>query len=132
MLKKRAKGGNLAKISPFSDKKGLIRIRGRIKHANLSFEEHPNLLSTKHEMVNLISRDLHQENNHEGAEYVRSVFQQNFWIWGLRNVLRSIKSQCVFCCKLRAQTKIPFIADLPTERLDYPSYPFINGLFRSI
>ena len=40
--------------------------------------------------------------------------------------MRKIKSHCVFCRKLRAQTKVPFMADLPTERLDYQSYPFIN------
>ena len=111
-------------FSPFYDEKGLIRIRGRIKHANLSFEQrHPILLSTKHEMVNLMLRDLHQEHNHEGVEYVRSVIQQKFWILGLRNALRSIKSQCVFCRKKRAQTKVPFMVALPTERLDYQSYP---------
>ena len=126
-VKKTNKGWNLAKFSPFSDEKGLIRIRGRIKHANLSFEQrHPILLSTRHEMVNLILQDLHQEHNHEGVEYVRSVIQQKFSILGLRKALRKIKSQCVFCRKLRAQTKVPFMADLPTERLDYPSYPFIK------
>ena len=126
MLKNEQKG-NLAKFSPFSDEKGLIRIRGRIKHANLSFEQrHPILLSTKHEMVNLMLRDLHEEHNHEGVEYVRSVIQQKFWILGLRNALRKVESQCVLCRKLRAQTKVPFMADLPTERLDYQSYPFIN------
>ena len=42
-LKKTNKGGNLAKFSLISDEKGLIRIRGRIKHANLSFEQRYNL-----------------------------------------------------------------------------------------
>ena len=112
MLKNEQRG-NLAKFLPFADEKGLIRIRGRIKHANLSFEQrHPISVSTKHEMVKLMLRDLHQEQNHEGVEYVRSVVQQKFWNLGLRNALRSIKSQCVFCPKLRAQTKVPFMADL--------------------
>ena len=71
-------------------------------------------------------RDLHFEHNHEGVEYVRSVIQQKFWIIGLRNALRSIKSSCVFCRKLRAQNKTPLMADLPPERLDYQSYPFTN------
>ena len=118
---------NLAKFSPPSDGKGVIRIRGRIKHATLSFEQrHPILLSTKHEMVNSMLRDSHQEHNYEGVEYVRSGIQQKLWILALRNALRSIKGQCVFCRKLRAHTKVPFMADLPTERLDYQSYPFIN------
>ena len=54
-VKKTNKGGSLAKLSPFSDEKWLIRIRGRIKHANLSFEQrHPILISRKHAMVNLM------------------------------------------------------------------------------
>ena len=121
------KGGNLAKLSPFSDEKGLIRIRGPIKHANLGFEQRqPILLSTNHEMVNLMLRDLHQEHNRGGVENVRSVIQQKIWILGLRNALRSIKSQCVFCRKLPAQTKVPFLADLPTKSFVYQSCPFIN------
>ena len=71
-------------------------------------------------------RDLHFEHNHEGVEYVRSVIQQKFWIIGLRNALRIVKTSCVFCRKLRAQNKTPFMADLPPERLDYQSYPFTN------
>ena len=71
-------------------------------------------------------RDLHFEHNHEGVEYVRSVIRQKFWIIGLRNALRSIKSSCVFCRKLPAQNKTPLMADLPPERLDYQSYPFTN------
>ena len=121
------KVGDLSKFSPFFDDTGLIRIRGRIKHANLTFEQrHPILLSTKHEMVGVMLRDLHHENNHEGVEYVRSVIQQKFWILGLRNALRRIKNNCVFCRKIRAETKAPLMADLPLERLDYQSYPFTN------
>ena len=106
-VQKTNKGGNLAKFSLICDEKGLIRVRGRIKEANLSFEQrHPILLSTKHEKVTLMFRDLHQEHNHERFEYARSVVQQKFRILGLRNALRSIKSQCVFCRKLRAQMKV--------------------------
>ena len=71
-------------------------------------------------------RDLHFEHNQEGVEYVRGVIQRKFWIFGLRNALRSIKSSCVFCRKLRAQSKTPLMADLPPERLEYQSYPFTN------
>ena len=70
-VKKMNKGRNLAKLSPFYDEKGLIRNRGCIKHAKLSFEQrHPILRSTKHELVKLILRDLNHELNHEGVEYV--------------------------------------------------------------
>ena len=121
------KVGVLAKFSPFFDNTGIIRVGGRIKHANLSFEQrHPILLSTKHDLVKVLLRDLHLEHNHEGVEYIRSVIQQKFWILGLRNALRSIKSSCVFCRKLRAQINLPLMADLPAERLDYQSHPFTH------
>ena len=59
------KDGHLAKVSPFFDECGMIRIRGRIKHANLSFQQRPPILSsTKHDMVSVMLRDLHLENNH--------------------------------------------------------------------
>ena len=124
---KTEKVGNLSKFAPFFDEKGVIRIRVCIKYANLSFEQrHPVLLSTKHDMVMTMLRDLHFENNHEGVEYVRSVLQQKFLIIGLRNGLRSVKTSCVFCRKIGAQNKTPFMADLPPERLDNQSYPFTN------
>ena len=57
----------------------MIRIRGRTKRANLSFQQrHLTVLSTKHIMVSVMLRDLHLQNNHEGVEYVRSVIQQKF------------------------------------------------------
>ena len=76
---KTSKGVILAKFSPFLVENGLIRIRGRIKHANLSFQQrHSILLSTKHSFVSVMLHDLHLGPNHEGVEYVRSVIQQNF------------------------------------------------------
>ena len=79
MFGKTSKCGDVVKVSPFFDECGVIRIRGRIKHANLSSQQRsPILLSTKHDMVSVMLRDLHLENNHEGVEYVRSVIQQMF------------------------------------------------------
>ena len=87
------KGESFSKFAPFSDS----------KHANLSFEQrHPVLLATKHDMITTMLPDFHYEHNHEGVGHARSVIQQKFWITGLRNALRSIKSSCVICRKLRA------------------------------
>ena len=118
---------DMAKFSSFFDDTGKIRVGGRIKHATLSFEQrHLILLSTKHNFLKVLLLDFHLEHNHEGVEYVRSVIQQKFWILGLRNALRSFKSSCVFCRKLRAQINLPLMADLPAERLVYQSYPFTH------
>ena len=47
-----------------------------------------------------------------------NIVQQRFWIFGVRNVLRSIKNKCITCRRGRAQTMTPVMAELPTERLD--------------
>ena len=76
------KGGTVSKFAPLFDEKGVIRFRGRIKHANLGFgQRHPVLLFT----------------NHECLEYVGIVMEQKLWIIGLRYDSRSIKSNCVLC-----------------------------------
>ena len=76
------KGGISSKFAPLFDEKGVIRLRGHIKHANLSFEQrHPVLLST----------------NHDCVEYEGTVIEPKLWIIWLRNDSRSIKCSCVLC-----------------------------------
>ena len=74
----------------------------------------------------LMLKQAHADNNHEGTEYVRSVLQQEYWIMGLRNALRSIKHQCIQCRKVSAQPLQPQMADFPKERLTGTNHPFQN------
>ena len=66
------------------------------------------------------------KNHHQGIDYLRSKVQERYAILKLRSTLRSIKSNCVLCRKLRAATIQPITADLPKERLAYQSPPFTN------
>ena len=64
MFGKTTEGGDLE----FFDETGMLRIRNRIKHANLSFQQrYPILLSTKHDFVNVLLRNLQLKQNHEGV-----------------------------------------------------------------
>ena len=74
-------------MSPFIEEDETIRVKGRLKHSNLDYNvKHPILLTAKHPVVQ------HQDNLHEGTEYVKNMPQQEYWIIGLRNSLRKIKS----------------------------------------
>ena len=116
------KGIKILQFSPFLDEDGLIRAKGRIGKSQLDFNaKHPILLHWKHHAVELLLRNEHKANQHEGTEHVRNFVhnvQQKMWILGIRNALRSIKNKCVTCRKGRAQTIAPVMADLPKERLD--------------
>ena len=85
------KNSKILQFSPFIDKQGLIRAQGRIGKSQLSFEtQHPILLHWKHHVVELSLRNEHKNSHHEGTEHVRNIVQQEFWILGLRNALRSM------------------------------------------
>ena len=101
-------------FSPFLDEEGIICAKGRIGKSHLDFNaKHPILLNWKHHAVELILRNEHKNNQH-----VKNIVQQNMWILGIRNALRSIKNKCVTCRKSREQTISLVMADLPEERLD--------------
>ena len=96
-----------------------IRAKGKISKSQLGFNAKlPILLHWKHHAVELFLRYEHQDNQHEGTEHVRNIVQQNMWILGIPNALRSIKNKCFTCRKGRAQTIAPVMFDLPEERLD--------------
>ena len=74
---------NLGRLSPFLAEDGSMRLRGRLRRSELSFQtKHPMLLSAKHPLVILMLKQAHADNNHEGTEYVRSVLQQEYWKYG--------------------------------------------------
>ena len=75
------------------------------------------ILDAKHEAIQLLLEREHQENLHQGTEYLWNVVQQRFWIIGLRNALRSIKYHCVKCRKGGIKAYQPKISDLLPERV---------------
>ena len=77
---------NIAKLSPFIEEDGTIGVKVRLKHSSLDYNaKHPILLTSKHPVVQLLLEKAHQDNLHEGTEYVRNMLQQEYWIIGLRN-----------------------------------------------
>ena len=87
---------NITKLSTFIEKDGTIKVKGRLKHLNLDYNaKHPILLTAQHPVVQLLLEKAHRDNLHEGTEYVRNMLQQEYWIIGLRNALRKIKSRCI-------------------------------------
>ena len=118
---------NIAKLSPFIEEDGTIRVKGRLKHSNLDYNaKHPILLTAKHPVVQLLLEKAHRDNLHEGTEYARNMLQQEYWIIGLRNALRKIKSRCIKCRHRNANPIHPPMADLPRERLDEHVFPFTH------
>ena len=118
---------DLKKLSSFMDNHNLMRIKGRLRHADASYEmRQPILLSAKHPIVRKLTEDAHESNYHEGTKYVRSILQQNYWIIGLQNALRNLILKCVKCRKQQVGGVQPFMADPPRERMEKRVFPFNN------
>ena len=110
---------NNAKLSPFIEEDGTIRVKGRLKYSNLDYNaKHPILLTAKHLVVQFLFEKAHQDNLNEGTEYMRNTLQQEYWIIGLGDALRKINSSCIKYRHRIANPIHPPMADLPRERLD--------------
>ena len=89
---------NPAKLSPSIEENGTIRVKDRLKHSNLDYNaKHPILLTAKYPVVQVLLEKAHRDNLHQGTEYVRDMLQQEYWVIGIRNALRKIKSRCIKC-----------------------------------
>ena len=67
----------IVSLSPFLDSQGVIRAKGRLRNANLTFEaKHPIILPSKHRAVELYLNYQHKIMHHEGVEYIRNEIQK--------------------------------------------------------
>ncbi|XP_058806332.1 uncharacterized protein LOC131672852 [Phymastichus coffea] len=112
-------------ISPFLDSDGLIRVGGRLKHSDLTFNQrHSILLPQSHHISDLIIRDAHRRTLHGGIQMSLYAIRERFWILGGKDQIRHIIQRCVPC--IRQKHKFPHakMADLPKFRIVAPEYPF--------
>ena len=98
----------------------------RLKHSNLVYNaNYPILLTAEHSVV-LLFEKAHRDNLYEGTENVENKLQQKYWIIGLRNALRKIKSRCIKCRHRNTNPIHPPMVDIPRERLDEHVFPFTH------
>ena len=113
------------------DEEGTIQLKGRLRRSGWNPPaRHRVLLSLKHLLVIMMSRQAFEATYHKSNEYVRSILQLELWIMCLRNALRSIKHQCVNCTKVAAQLIQLEMVD-PEERVYGFSQPFQNSGIKS-
>jgi hypothetical protein len=121
---KKLKSQRLAKLGPFIDKNGLLRVGGRLKHPLLAYEsKFPILLPEKHHVTKSIIRETHEDELHAGNEATLAAVRQRYWPISGRNIVRKIIHSCVKCNRANPKPISQKMGDLPKERLQ-PSRPF--------
>ncbi|GIX87495.1 reverse transcriptase [Caerostris darwini] len=68
-------------LNPFLDNSGILRVGGRLRHANIAYgHKHPILLSKRHILIDIIVRHYHEILLHAGPQLVQSSIQEQYWI----------------------------------------------------
>ncbi|XP_063994304.1 uncharacterized protein LOC135171606 [Diachasmimorpha longicaudata] len=117
----------LRHLTPVIDKEGIIRMKGRLNNAPISFDQkHPIILPKNERVTDLIIEQYHRNNLHSGIQTTLYALRQKYWVLDGRNQVRKIIRKCVTCS--RANPLIPkyTMGDLPENRVTGFTRPFIN------
>ncbi len=119
----------LLSLSPFVDERGLLRSYSRLaKITYLPYNTRfPVILSTKSAFTQLLVASTHREHEHGiGVNAVKAKIKEAYFIIGIENYLRSLRSGCMTCKRKRAKAFEQRIANLPLYRFEEPLRAFIK------
>ena len=116
---------NIYKLDPYLDEDGVLRVGGRLSHANSPTEiKHPMIIPQNSHVTTLLTRYHHGKQHHQGYGMTHNAIRQSgYYIFNGRSTVSHYVSKCVTCRKLRGRMQDQKMADLPSERVT-PSPPF--------
>ncbi|XP_044747143.1 uncharacterized protein LOC123308514 [Coccinella septempunctata] len=114
----------IVSLNPFMDKNGLIRVGGRLKHSNLTYnQKHPILLPHHCNYTKLVIRHEHLRHLHAGAQATLAAVRSKFWLINGRSAVRGVLRRCVTCFRSKPIESRYQMGDIPNSRLK-PQRPF--------
>lgn len=118
--KQLAKISKLRGLNPFLNEQGILRVGGRLRHADLHHHiKHPAVLPSKGHVTRLLIQHYHQQGQHQGRGMtVNELRAKGFWILGCSHAISSCIYKCVKCRKFRRSTEHQQMADLPRDRME--------------
>lgn len=125
-LKPIPSSSRLIKLSPTLGEDKLLRLAGRIKHVeNIDPDSrYPILLDGRHPVVRLLVQFYHRQAGHANHDSVINEIRQRFWLLRLRDTVRTVANQCLFCKIRKSKPMNPVTGDLPRQRLSHHQRPF--------
>ena len=122
-----SKGSRLSRLDPFIDERGILRVGGRLRQAQLDQQvSFPIILPGNSDIDTLVIQHFHNLTHHQGRGLtIAEIRRGGFWILGLSYKVKRVIHACVICSKLRGSPVEQRMADLPEERLT-PTPPFTN------
>lgn len=113
-------------LSPFLDDTGLLRVGGRLKNANISYDaQHQILLPNDHSVTKLIIQHCHEVCLHGGPKLTESIVRQKYWICASQCTIKSVLSKCVACFRVAPKPLQQYMGVLPEVRVNMVQKPFV-------
>ncbi|XP_011686440.1 PREDICTED: uncharacterized protein LOC105449136 [Wasmannia auropunctata] len=108
----------LISLSPFLDETGLIRIGGRLRQSDLSFNtRHPILLPRDHRLTYLVIEHEHLRNKHAGTQATMASIRERFWPLLLQSTTRQIIQKCIICFRAKPRLSEAIMGALTSSRV---------------
>nr|XP_029722627.1 uncharacterized protein LOC109404313 [Aedes albopictus] len=119
----------LHQLHPFLDESGLVRVGGRLRQSDLSYDnKHPILLPTRSIFTSLVLVEEHQQNLHCGPQLLLAASRRQYWIIRGCSAARKVYRNCVTCSRVKPVQLNQQMGQLPADRLK-PLPPFtITGI----
>lgn len=110
---------NFAKLQPFLDQNGIVRVGGRLQNSNLSdAQKFPILMPADAHLTVLIVDHYHKSYLHPGPNLLQAIIQKIYWVPSLRRLIRLRGFKCNTCYRLKAKASTPLMGDLPSYRVN--------------
>ncbi|XP_029154848.1 uncharacterized protein LOC114929767 [Nylanderia fulva] len=117
---------HLARLSPVLDDQGVLRVGGRLKHAQLPLDErHPMIIPAASWLTRLVIDSCHRRTLHGGVQLTLGLLRLRFWVPRGRTTVKQQLHRCVTCTRWRAATPQPPMGNLPRDRVT-PTRPFLS------
>lgn len=116
----------IRKLAPFLDPDGTLRVGGRLRYSQESFQrKHPILLPRDHRLTKLLIIHYHHKYLHPGATALQALLAEQFWILSARRAVNHCISHCYRCSRHNPKSYTPLMSDLPTYRVSEVK-PFLH------
>ena len=117
---------SILSLNPFLDNDGLIRVGGRLKNANINYnQKHQILLPKNHKITKLIAVDTHKNNLHCGSQQLLYIIREKYWPISGISLSKGIIQNCINCFKIQPRECTQIMGNLPTNRIT-PHPPFYH------
>lgn len=109
---------DIVKLNPFFDVRGLLRVKGRIGHADIGYDEKfPIIVPAHSHFSRLLMLEAHEKTKHGDVQAMLHYTRAKYWIIRSKRAALKVIKSCGICVRYTKHDKQQLMGELPKERL---------------